>query len=59
MILVYDITNPTSFKEVEEHYSEGLRYSQRSYKILVGNKLDLDSQRTITSESGKVWIFSL
>mmetsp|Transcript_19776 Transcript_19776/g.50247 ORF Transcript_19776/g.50247 Transcript_19776/m.50247 type:complete len:207 (-) Transcript_19776:201-821(-) len=53
IIVVYDITDEESFVDVEGHISEGTRYSQRSEKFLVGNKLDLMDQRTTPYADGK------
>jgi len=53
IIVVYDIAEHESFSDVEGHLTEGTRYSQRSEKFLVGNKVDLESNRQITTEQGK------
>ena len=55
IILIYDITNSQSFKDVEnwiddiECHSEG-----KNYKILVGNQCDLVSKRVISTEMGQI-----
>jgi len=53
-ILVYNITDLQSFKdldfwrfEIEKNASKGV------YKILVGNKCDMESERKVTVEQGK------
>jgi len=53
IIIVYDVANQESFDDVDGHIVEGCRYSQRSEKFLVGNKIDLEDQRVITTEQGK------
>jgi len=53
IIVVYDVTDAESFTDVESHISEGSRYSQRSEKFLVGNKIDLDPNRVISTDQGK------
>eukprot|EP01103_Thecamoeba_quadrilineata_P020754 TRINITY_DN908_c0_g1_i1.p1 TRINITY_DN908_c0_g1~~TRINITY_DN908_c0_g1_i1.p1 ORF type:complete len:164 (-),score=28.67 TRINITY_DN908_c0_g1_i1:171-662(-) len=52
IIVAYDITDPESFGDVEGHLAEGTRYSQRSEKFLVGNKIDLPN-KAISTEQGK------
>jgi len=51
IIVAYDVTDTDSFTDVDGHITEGTRYSQRSEKFLVGNKIDLKSE--VSSESGK------
>jgi len=53
IIIVYDITDQESFTDVEGHITEGTRYSQRSEKFLVGNKVDLTNERVVDAASGK------
>jgi len=53
IIVVYDITDSESFNDVESHITEGTRYSQRSEKFLVGNKIDLRDNGVVTTEQGK------
>eukprot|EP01103_Thecamoeba_quadrilineata_P000288 TRINITY_DN10242_c0_g1_i1.p1 TRINITY_DN10242_c0_g1~~TRINITY_DN10242_c0_g1_i1.p1 ORF type:complete len:204 (+),score=28.82 TRINITY_DN10242_c0_g1_i1:48-659(+) len=52
IIVVYDVTDQESFGDVDGHIAEGTRYSQRSEKFLVGNKVDL-SNKVITTAQGK------
>ncbi|CAG9314407.1 unnamed protein product [Blepharisma stoltei] len=48
VILMYDITNQASFQNIKNWYNETLNHLQSSTpKLLVGNKLDLASQRTV------------
>ena len=58
MILVFDITNESSFDDLEDHFTEGNRFSARSLKFLVGNKSDLED-RQISFESAQVLILFL
>ena len=53
-VLVYDITNKTSFKECKDYYkNEIINNCKNKIKvILVGNKTDLENQRKITREEG-------
>jgi hypothetical protein len=41
MIIVYDISNEESFSDLEGYIKEGVRYSERSEKFIVGNKVSL------------------
>jgi len=52
IIVVYDVTDMDSFTDVDGHITEGTRYSQRSEKFLVGNKIDLKAE--VSSETGKI-----
>mmetsp|Transcript_16807 Transcript_16807/g.18708 ORF Transcript_16807/g.18708 Transcript_16807/m.18708 type:complete len:120 (-) Transcript_16807:64-423(-) len=53
-ILVYDITNETSFKQVKYWLNEIKKNGNESVpKIIVGNKADLDSQRLVSLEDGQ------
>lgn len=60
IILVYDITDKQSFKDVENWLSEVEKYANETVvKLLVGNKCDLESQRQVTFEQGKEFADSL
>jgi Ras-related protein Rab-1A len=60
IILVYDITDKQSFKDIENWLSEVEKYASESVvKLLVGNKCDLESQRQVTYEQGKEFADSL
>jgi Ras-related protein Rab-1A len=54
IILVYDITNQSSFSNVQRWYDEAQNYLQKSVpKILIGNKSDLATMRQVRNEDGK------
>jgi Ras-related protein Rab-1A len=53
IIVLYDVTDQESFTDVKGHITEGTRYSQRSEKFIVGNKLDLESGRAISKSDGQ------
>jgi len=48
IIIVYDVNEPDSFKEVVGWSEEAIKYSSDSLQFLVGNKSDLDKK--VTSE---------
>lgn len=51
-ILVYDITNKTSFKNLNKWLSDLDKYCGKVPIILVGNKSDLDTERKISTNQG-------
>jgi len=54
VILVYDITDRQSFKDLENWLLETEKHaSEDIVKILVGNKNDLESSRVVTFNEGK------
>ena len=54
VILVYDITDRQSFKDLENWLLETEKHaSEDIVKILVGNKNDLESSRVVTYNEGK------
>lgn len=54
IILVYDITDRQSFKDIENWLAEVEKYaSENVVKLLVGNKCDLESARQVKYEDGK------
>jgi len=61
IIFVYDITNQTSFSNINQFWlKEVERYSSENvYKILVGNKIDKQSDRVVPTEDGKALADSL
>ncbi|KAK3096103.1 hypothetical protein FSP39_023276, partial [Pinctada imbricata] len=53
-LVVYDITKPPSFENLEKWLGELKEHADPSCCIMiVGNKTDLASQRTITTEQGR------
>ena len=60
IILVYDITDRQSFKEIQNWIDEADKYSRENVvKILVGNKKDLERDRQVTYLEGKSFADSL
>lgn len=56
VILVYDITDRQSFKDLENWLLETEKHaSEDIVKILVGNKSDLESSRVVTYAEGKTY----
>ena len=56
VILVYDITNHSSFKEIERWLSEVRQYSENPDRLtlaLIGNKSDRESEREVQEEEGR------
>jgi len=60
VILVYDLTDRQSFKDVENWLGEVSKHaSENIVKLLVGNKCDLESQRQVTTDEGREFANSL
>ena len=56
ILLIYDITNKDSFKNLESWLIEiEKNASENVLKILIGNKCDLESERGITKEEGQAF----
>ena len=54
IILVYDITDRQSFKDIENWLAEVDKYgTENVVKMLVGNKSDLEANRQVKTEEGK------
>ena len=52
--IVYDITDPDSFNNINSWLIEVEKNASKSvYKILIGNKCDLEEKRKVTVEQGK------
>ena len=53
-MLVYDITNLQSFEECKDFYKNEIKnHCKKNIKvILVGNKADLEKERTVSKEEG-------
>jgi GTPase SAR1 family protein len=57
IILVYDITNKISFQNLRKWFTNLENFADESaIKILVGNKLDLNSERVVEFDEAKVFI---
>ena len=53
-IIVYSITNKTSFENIDSWYNELKNFSEPNIDIiLLGNKIDLESQRQVSREEGE------
>lgn len=60
IILVYDITDRQSFKDIENWLAEVDKYGNENVvKLLVGNKSDLEANRQVKTEEGKTLADSL
>jgi Ras-related protein Rab-1A len=60
IIIVFDVTDPDSFTNVQQWLDEINRYSCESVcKILVGNKSDLTNRRIVSTFSGQEYAESL
>ena len=54
IILVYDITDRQSFKDIENWLAEVDKFGNENVvKLLVGNKSDLENSRQVKTEEGK------
>ena len=54
IIVVYDVTDRESFKNVENWMKEISRYaSENVSKLLVGNKSDIEGKKVVSYEEGK------
>ena len=54
IILVYDITDRQSFKDIETWLAEVDKFGNENVvKLLVGNKSDLEASRQVKTEEGK------
>ena len=52
-ILAFDVTNPSSFQNIENWHKEILSASPNISLILVGNKIDLEDKRVVSREEGE------
>ena len=51
ILIVYDLTDRDSFENVNMWYEEMSRsVNQKIVSILIGNKLDMDSRRAVSTE---------
>ena len=54
VILMYDITNKSSFKSISEWIESAREHKGENYPIIIiGNKIDLEEKRKITTEEGE------
>ncbi len=53
ILFIYDITNKTSFDIIEQWYNEVKNYNDNIIGVLIGNKTDLEDNKTVTTEQGK------
>ena len=54
ILVVYDITNRNSFENLNSWLIEIEKNGNKNvYKLLIGNKSDLESQRKVSKEEGK------
>ncbi len=54
ILILYDITNPESFRNVSEWVSEIKRFAKEDVVcVLVSNKIDLENQRRVSNKQGK------
>jgi len=54
IIVVYDVTNPETFNNVQKWLQEIERYAcETVHKLLVGNKCDLVSERKVSSDDAR------
>ena len=53
VILCYSITDRDSFEQIDHWFKMAIQHSNKSSLIfLIGNKIDLEESRTVTSEEG-------
>ena len=53
ILFIYDITNQTSFDIIEQWYNEVKNYNDNIIGVLIGNKTDLEDNRTVTTNKVK------
>jgi len=60
IILVYDITKRESFENLQSWCNDIKSYADEDVgTILIGNKLDLESQRQVSTQEGEEWASKL
>ena len=60
IILVYDITDRQTFKDIENWLSEVEKFANENVvRLLIGNKCDLESNRQVSREEGQEFADSL
>lgn len=54
VIIIYDMTNADSFNNIELWIKKvEMQVAEKAWKILIGNKLDLENERVISKEQGQ------
>ena len=53
IIIVYDVTNHTSFEKVGDWIQEVRRYVPNVPLMIIGNKCDMEEKRQVSSEEGR------
>jgi DnaJ family protein C protein 27 len=55
-LLVYDVTNPRTFAQLEQWLSEAQRYGAKDLVVMVcANKIDLAAKRAVSEADGRKW----
>ncbi|MFX1410948.1 MAG: GTP-binding protein [Promethearchaeota archaeon] len=52
-ILVFDVTRRETFENIEGWFNEFIKASEKISLILVGNKIDLEDERVVSTEEGE------
>lgn len=52
-LLVFDVTRPNTFTEIRKTHENLLSYCGKVPCIVIGNKIDLEDQRKVSSEEGE------
>ena len=56
VILVYDISRRETFQKLDSWYNEILNFTNKGLKImLIGNKIDLETERQVSTDEGKMF----
>lgn len=53
MLLVYDVTNPESFQNIQRWNTERERYAPMAERIMVGNKIDLLTDGVVSKQEAE------
>lgn len=54
ILLVYDITDQNSISDLNHHYQIISQYAKPdAFRILIGNKVDLEDKRVVSKEEGQ------
>eukprot|EP00039_Didymoeca_costata_P005940 m.86033 g.86033 ORF g.86033 m.86033 type:complete len:236 (-) comp13039_c0_seq1:92-799(-) len=53
---IYDITNSQSFIDVQSIFKDAhFKANEKAVKVLIGNKLDLDTKRQVSQHEARAW----